>query len=213
MKVLRSVWVRISGISEAVTSSCIWCYQSSAAGARRRAGRFGQCEGKAKSSPASLTVYQLRAYNCFFLWGKLKPTQRVFHSAHQTNKCNSYERPHTLAPGQGLAAWLPLTLKQTVRQKPHVPLGKLWAWPAYWSQSIWKRGKVPLWPGIAILPQRMSSLQAQDMSCTITPLWSAVVLLCRNQWLGRGKQYGSIYTNKSPTRKDSSLPRTFRKVV
>lgn len=149
----------------------------------------------------------------FFLWGKLKPTQRVFHSAHQTNKCNSYERPHTLAPGQGLAAWLPLTLKQTVRQKPHVPLGKLWAWPAYWSQSIWKRGKVPLWPGIAILPQRMSSLQAQDMSCTITPLWSAVVLLCRNQWLGRGKQYGSIYTNKSPTRKDSSLPRTFRKVV
>lgn len=63
----------------------------------------------------------------FFLWWKLKPTQRVFHSAHQTNKCNSYERPHALAPGQGLAAWLPLTLKQTVRQKPHVPLGKLWA--------------------------------------------------------------------------------------
>lgn len=134
------------------------------------------------TSPESIIVWVF-----FFLWGKFKPTQRAFHRAHQTNKCYSYVRPHTVAAGQGLAAWLPLTLKQIVRLKPHAPLGKLWAWPTHWSQSIWKRGKAPLWPGMAIFPKRMRSLQAEDSSCTIAPLWTRVDFLYGKRWLEQHK--------------------------
>lgn len=127
------VWVRIRGISGAVTSSRVRCYQKGC-----------RVWPRGRQSPeqlCKLSVYQPGAsYNCvgFFCGGSSRPPKELFHRAHQTNKCRRWERPQTGAAGQALAAWLPWTSKQIVWLKPP---GKLWASPTHQSQSIWRRGK------------------------------------------------------------------------